>query len=51
MLPARMSQAAAASPQEAFTLGRRYEQQLGELKAAQEAFFHRWAKTAKKLHR
>jgi hypothetical protein len=43
--------AAEASPQEAFALGRHYEQQRGELKAAEEAFFHRWAKTAKKLHR
>ncbi len=40
---------AEATPEDAFALGRSYEQQLGQVRVAQDAFLTGWAKTAKKL--
>ncbi len=43
------ARAAEVTPVEAFELGRRYEHELAEARAAREAFSTKWAKTAKKL--
>ena len=44
------SRAEEVTPLEAFELGRRYEHEVAEARAAREAFAEKWAKIAKKLN-